>query len=54
MDATKGMNGPLLDVRWIHGSPAAGPADPPLQVRPRPRRPIYPDINTKIELALKI
>jgi hydroxyacylglutathione hydrolase len=32
MDATKGMNGPLLDVRWIHGSPAVGPADPPVQV----------------------
>ncbi len=25
-------NHPLRDVRWIHGSPPGGPADPPVQV----------------------
>ena len=32
MNATNGMNDPLRDVRWIHGSPPGGPADPPVQV----------------------
>jgi hydroxyacylglutathione hydrolase len=32
VDATKGMSDPLRDVRWIHGSPPGGPADPPVQV----------------------
>ena len=26
------MNRPVLDVRWIHGSPPGGPADPVIQV----------------------
>ena len=32
MNATNGMNDPLRDVRWIHGSPPGGAADPPVQV----------------------
>jgi hydroxyacylglutathione hydrolase len=32
VDATKGLNDSLAGVRWIHGSPPGGPADPPVQV----------------------
>jgi hydroxyacylglutathione hydrolase len=32
MDATKKTNDPLQYVRWIHGSPPGGPADPLVQV----------------------
>jgi hydroxyacylglutathione hydrolase len=32
MDDAQGMWAPRLDVRWIHGSPPGGPADPPIQV----------------------
>ncbi len=34
MDETNVMNDPLRDVRWIHGSPPGGPADPLVQVLP--------------------
>jgi hydroxyacylglutathione hydrolase len=32
MDSAQGERAPRLDVRWIHGSPPGGPADPPIQV----------------------
>ena len=34
MDSAEGTKDPLRDVRWIHGSPPGGPADPPVQVLP--------------------